>query len=151
MSDKIFFFIDFPFVWIRKLTVPPCEVDHYDHLYTLLWPWFGIPTVMMIVKLSWPNSLNWLYYTIVAAAWTGFWYVIHRGKDRHEIPRFYIVIEVIGMCCGFVWTYYVSGALIDLLSMVGILTKLSATFLALTIIAVGNALPDALLTISLAK
>ena len=55
------------------------------------------------------------------------------------------------MICGFIWTYYVSGLMIDLLTMVGILTKLSATYLALTIIAVGNALPDALITIALAK
>jgi len=49
------------------------------------------------------------------------------------------------------WTYYVSGLLIDILTMIGILTKLSATYLALTIIAIGNALPDALITIALAK
>jgi len=55
------------------------------------------------------------------------------------------------MIVGFVWTYYVSGMLIDLLTMIGVISKLSTTYLALTIIAVGNALPDALLTISLAK
>ena len=38
--------------------------------------------------------------------------------------------------------------MIDCLSFVGVLTKLSPTFLALTIIAMGNALPDAMLTIS---
>jgi Ca2+/Na+ antiporter len=42
------------------------------------------------------------------------------------------------------------GALIDLLGMIGVLSKLSATYLGLTIIAVGNALPDAMLTITLA-
>jgi len=55
------------------------------------------------------------------------------------------------MLCGFVWTYYVSGILIDVLSLIGVLSKLSATYLALTIIAIGNALPDALITIALAK
>lgn len=43
-----------------------------------------------------------------------------------------------------------SGLLIDLLNMIGVLSKLSATYLALTIIAVGNALPDALITVKLA-
>lgn len=38
--------------------------------------------------------------------------------------------------------------MIDALTFVGLLTKLSATYLALTVIAVGNALPDAMLTIS---
>ena len=41
--------------------------------------------------------------------------------------------------------------LVDLLKLVGVLTKLPATYLALTIIAVGNALPDAIITINLAS
>lgn len=40
--------------------------------------------------------------------------------------------------------------MIDALTFIGVLSKLSATYLALTIIAVGNALPDAMLTIALA-
>ena len=51
------------------------------------------------------------------------------------------------MICGFNQTSYVIGVLVDLLGFIGVLTKLSATYLALTIIAVGNALPDALITI----
>jgi len=38
--------------------------------------------------------------------------------------------------------------MIDALTFVGDLTNLSATYLALTVIAVGNALPDAMLTIT---
>ena len=62
------------------------------------------------------------------------------------------------------WTYLASGILIDLLNFVGILiyiyllfiiigmiTNLSKTYLGFTIIAMGNALPDALTTITLSK
>lgn len=56
-----------------------------------------------------------------------------------------------GTLTGFIWTSFVSQILIDLLTFIGVLSKLSATYLALTIIGVGNALPDALLTIKLAK
>ena len=61
------------------------------------------------------------------------------------------MITIVGLIMAFTWTYLVSGILIDLLGFVGILSKLSSTYLALTIIAVGTALPDALLTIALAK
>jgi sodium/potassium/calcium exchanger 6 len=50
-----------------------------------------------------------------------------------------------------VWTYLLSGVLIDLLEFLGMLSKLNKTFLGLTIIAVGNALPDGVTTIALAK
>ena len=43
------------------------------------------------------------------------------------------------------------GVLVDLLTFIGKLTGLSSTYLGLTIIAVGNALPDGLTTIALAK
>jgi len=49
------------------------------------------------------------------------------------------------------WTYVVSDVLIDLLTMIGVVCKLSTTYLSLTILAIGNALPDALTTIALAK
>lgn len=61
------------------------------------------------------------------------------------------VIELLGSISGFIWTSYVSGLLIDLLTFIGVITKLSPTYLALTIIGVGNALPDALITIKLAE
>jgi len=49
------------------------------------------------------------------------------------------------------WTYIVSGTLIDLLNFLGMVSKLDSTYMGLTIIAVGNALPDAVTTIALAK
>lgn len=55
------------------------------------------------------------------------------------------------MICGFMQTYFIIGVLVDFLTAVGYITKLSATYLAMTIIAVGNALPDAIITINLAK
>ena len=74
-----------------------------------------------------------------------------KRTERYLLPEYFIIVAVVGMIMGFIWTYYVSGLMIDALSFIGVLTKLSATYLALTIIAIGNALPDALLTIALAK
>ena len=52
---------------------------------------------------------------------------------------------------GLVWTYIASSALIDLLNMLVIIFKLNTTYMGLTILGIGNALPDALTTIALAK
>lgn len=69
--------------------------------------------------------------------------------ERYKLPGgWYTLIAILGMIQGFIWTYYVSGLMIDALTFVGDLTNLSATYLALTVIAVGNALPDAMLTIT---
>ena len=50
-----------------------------------------------------------------------------------------------------IWTYILSSMLIDLLNTYILIFNLDETFMGLTILGVGNALPDALTTIALAK
>jgi len=52
---------------------------------------------------------------------------------------------------GMMWSYLVIAVLIDLLTCIGVLARLSKVFIGLTVLAVGNALPDALTTLALAK
>lgn len=60
------------------------------------------------------------------------------------------IAVLVGVVAGLLWTYLLVGLLIDMLNALGIFLNLDSTFLGLTILAVGNALPDALTTISLA-
>jgi len=60
------------------------------------------------------------------------------------------IAVLVGIVAGLLWTYLLVGLLIDMLNALGIFLNLDSTFLGLTILAVGNALPDALTTISLA-
>ena len=60
-------------------------------------------------------------------------------------------MEVFGAVGALLWTYLISGILIDLLNYLGLVSKLDTTYMGLTVIAVGNALPDAITTIALAK
>ena len=52
---------------------------------------------------------------------------------------------------GLIWSYIITAILIDLLTIIGVIAKLDSTYLGLTILAVGNALPDSLTVISLSK
>ena len=54
---------------------------------------------------------------------------------------------VTGLC----WTYLLVGVLIDMLNTVGVILNIDNTYLGLTVLAVGNALPDALTTIKMVK
>ncbi len=149
--DKIDTITEFPFEWIRKLTILPCEEEEYDNYLVIIWPFIGIPVGTMIITLQLPTTWPWLYIIgPIAIIWAGLWgYFVKKRKVAPE--KTFIIIAFLGMVWGFIWTYWVSGVLIDLLTFVGVITKLSSTYLALTIIAVGNALPDALITISFAK
>jgi len=60
------------------------------------------------------------------------------------------LICIIGTIGGLVWTFVLSTMLIDLLNTYLVIAKLDNTYMGLTVIGIGNALPDALTTISLA-
>lgn len=56
-----------------------------------------------------------------------------------------------GTLYGLLWTYVASSMLIDLLGLYVVVFRLDTTFMGLTVLGIGNALPDALTTIALAK
>ena len=72
------------------------------------------------------------------------------SKETCNRNLFNWVAVLVGVIAGLLWTYLLVGLLIDMLNALGIFLNLDSTFLGLTILAVGNALPDALTTISLA-
>lgn len=139
--------IDFPFDWLRKLTIPPCEEDHYNHLYTILWPFLGITFILYnFITTPWPIYL----YALPVSCVISFLFWKFKPEEK-KIPKYFIIIDLIAILCGVLWTKIACGLLVDLLSFVGVLTNLSSTYLGLTVIAVGNALPDGLTTIAIAK
>jgi Ca2+/Na+ antiporter len=58
---------------------------------------------------------------------------------------------LLGTLYGLLWTYVASSMLIDLLGLYVVVFRLDTTFMGLTVLGIGNALPDALTTIALAK
>ena len=90
-----------------------------------------------------------IIYFVVCGLWSFLFY--KACHCREEAPKLFWLVALVAMICGFIWTNFVIIILIDCINAVGIITKLSSTYLALTIIAVGNALPDAIITIALAK
>jgi len=71
--------------------------------------------------------------------------------QKEKAPKWFMFFTIVGVLNGLMYTYVLVGILIDLLNNLGILLNISNTYMGLTILAVGNALPDALTTISLCK
>lgn len=68
-----------------------------------------------------------------------------------EIPSYFLFISILGTSVGILWTYVLSEMLIDMLNVYVIIFRLNNTFMGITILGIGNALPDALTTVALAK
>ena len=52
---------------------------------------------------------------------------------------------------GLMWTSVLSDMLIDMLKLFEVIFKLDTTYMGITILGIGNSLPDALTTIALAR
>jgi len=66
---------------------------------------------------------------------------------ENEAPRYYIFISIIALLCGLLWTYIACSMLVDILGAFIVIFRLNQTFMGLTILGIGNALPDSLTTI----
>ena len=89
--------VDFPFIWARKLTIPPCEKDEYEEhkIFTVIWPFLGIPVTGMLAMKCWP-TWSWLYYLPFAFLWAIYFQkfapVVESDEgDEPAVPKAYIV------------------------------------------------------------
>ena len=61
--------IEFPFEWLRKLTIPPCMKEEYDNYLVVIWPFLGIPMAMFMILKTAPTG-TWLFYLIPSFVWS---------------------------------------------------------------------------------
>lgn len=66
-------------------------------------------------------------------------------------PCWWPVLTILAIASGLAWTYILVEILIDILNGVGIILNLDKAYLGLTVLAIGNALPDAFTTITLSS
>lgn len=92
--------------------------------------------------------MSYLYYPLPAGIIVTIIFYFALPSDG-SYPRWSMLLTVLGVIAGLMWTYIIIELLIDILDSFGILLNLDKAYLGLTILAVGNALPDALTTISL--
>ena len=155
LSDKIWFVIDWPFNKLIFLTSFPNETEKWSYTQCLVWPFTGTYFVFVVLNKSFYDFLifgdktSWSisFYSILAVLLLLFVLLLPKTGNKKWLMAFIIVDILIGL----LYTTVFVGVLIDMLNTFGVLLNLEKTYLGLTILAVGNALPDAFATISLAQ
>jgi sodium/potassium/calcium exchanger 6 len=146
--DEFLEICDYPFLFILYLTALPTQEEHYSKLRCMV---YAIPGMIFAWYIFHP-VLDFTYVTVALPAGIAlFFFFAAVLPNDNTPPRWFLVIAVGGVIAGLMWSYILIGALIDMLNLLGIVENLDETFLGLTILAIGNALPDALTTISLVK
>lgn len=146
--NKILHILDYPINAALYLTAAPSNKHNYTKLRACIYPIFGFSFYCLIALKE--ISLKIVYFGLIPGLVLAFIFFFVLPKDG-SLPKWKIVLVVLSVLSGLAWTYLLVGLLIDLLNCIGVVLNLDKTFLGLTILAVGNALPDALTTIALVK
>jgi len=64
IQEKILFALDLPFDYLRKITMPPCEEEHWSHMWGVIWPVPGFFFIIFTIFLT-PNWYWLLMYQLL--------------------------------------------------------------------------------------
>lgn len=148
--EKIETVLYYPFKLLVLITIPPCDPEDFNKNLCIAWPFPG--TVFIFWALSALESPYFLYIGMpVAFVLTIFFYFTLKDLKQGDLPPYFILIIIISMIVALLWTFVVIDMLVDLLNTFTCLFRLNVTFMGLTVLAIGNALPDAFTTIAMVR
>ena len=139
-------YLDLPFVMILKITALPVVKEQYSKIRCVIYP---IPGLLFAWYIIHPEiDTTFLFYPLPAGILLTILFAVILPQGD-EYPSWNIILTIGGVIAGLMWSYLMIECLIDLLDSIGIILNLQKAYLGLTILAIGNALPDALTTIAL--
>ena len=129
------------------ISLPPGQ-GKVDRWRVVVWPFLGIPVILF--ALFGQPRMVWLWTLPLALGLSiVFWQVLE--KDRVSSARLGFFFAFFCAFSAILWTKIVSGLLIDLICFFGTVLNISSSYLGFTVIAIGNALPDSLITVAIAR
>ena len=146
--DEFLEICDYPFMFILYLTALPTQEEHYSKIRCMV---YSIPGTLFAWYMYNPHIDSSYAYIALPVGLALFFFFAAALPNDNTPPKWFLLISVAGVIAGLMWTSVLVGTLIDLLEMIGVVENLDETFLGLTVLAIGNALPDALTTVSLVK
>jgi sodium/potassium/calcium exchanger 6 len=150
-TEKVLYIVDYPFMVLSYLTILPTTEEHYSRLRCLIWPIPGTAFALWMI-LGHP-TIWWAYIggPIAVILLAAFFFLLPRDNSVKLSTPMAFTITFLGCVSSCCWMYFFIDLLIDLLNTIGVVFNLESSFLGFTVLAVGNALPDALNTMALAK
>ena len=150
-TEKVLFLVDYPFMVLSYLTILPTTQEHFSRLRCLIWPIPGVAFAMWLI-FGMPTMI-WAYVgaPIALVLLIVFFIGIPRDSSQEPSKPIQFLITLLGCASSCCWMYLLIEMLIDMLNTLGMVMNLESSFLGFTILAIGNALPDALNTLALSK
>jgi hypothetical protein len=155
----IFFVFDLPLTILLYLTALPPNKDNYCRKQALVWCvlgpgiFFPLKDSAAFIHTAFQSGTDiplWLYVSLPLSILLLIIFWLNLGHDFPE-SKWGSFFTITALLVGLNLTKITVSVLINMLGLVGVLFNLPKTYLGLTILAVGNALPDAFTTMALVK
>lgn len=159
LLDKILMICEYPFLWARKLTVPiPCEGYYCRGLVALslvLSPiWFGVYLWNEHdTNIFWKDGIPYVailvgFFLVLAALVIRF---APGGADGVMSLTMATPIALYGFVVAATWIDFIADKLVTLLDFLGIICRIPAPIMGLTILAWGNSMGDLSANLTMAR
>lgn len=148
-ESKLWKMIDFPFHCVAYFTLLSGLESHYSRLRCLLYSFTGTAFMFFVMyHFDWSSVVFFTWLVVALLHFSVHFFIL--PKDG-SVPNLRALqwITVNGVISSTFWMYFMIELLISLLNALGMIFDLEASFLGFTVLAIGNALPDALSTFAL--
>ena len=146
--------VDFPFLIAAYLTLLPIDIkDYKSRTRCFIWAFTGTFFEFFVIfkfDLFSEYSKLFIWFGCAMFFFSLFLIILPRSPSLPSSAAFkFIVIN--SVIVTIFWMYFLIELLMDLLSVIGMVFDIEPSYLGFTVLAIGNALPDALSTIALFK
>jgi Ca2+/Na+ antiporter len=151
--NKLFFiFLDAPFNFIRRLTIPPGSEDLWNRNYACVSPFFSIFFIFAVTGFfdftSSPPIAFYIAEGIAILLGVVFWFTTPKTKAPKKLMLFFAIAC---FALSILWIFFIANILVDLITLLGIILNLDSAFLGITILAMGMSIADLKVNAAVAK
>jgi sodium/potassium/calcium exchanger 6 len=151
---KIFFYIiDLPFNFIRDITIPAFELKKWNKKMFSAIPFglsifFTVAFKLYFLYAKYPLAIA-IYYICILILCLIFYSISYKGK----LPKWEWLLLAFAFLISIIWIWAVTNILVNMVEAIQMLLpiEIPEVFLTMTILALGNSLPDFIVNCSLAS
>lgn len=145
---KILCCIDKPFEILCWITCCPVQKSDFNLIRFYCYPLTGIYFFIWVFSHQWYNQ----WYLKIGLPLCVIMYIIFwRAYKYKKTPKWFYFFTFLGTFGGLMWLYVLSQILMDFLNAQSSILAIDSTFLGATILALGNSIPNAVVTFRLVK
>lgn len=148
----LFIFIDAPFDFIRRLTIPAADNEMWNRRIATVNPMFSIFFIFFTLQiLTFTKAPPYSFYIaegIALILGVIIWFTTPLNKGPR---RGMILFSIFGFLLAIMWIWFIAKFLIDLLGVVGLTLGFKSSYLGITLLAWGNSVGDMMANSAVAK